>query len=301
MTDLGAVITQTTHGTSQEGFEAEWREIGLLTVDGDLVNRIEAFDEADLDAALARFEELHPQAPRLENTASQTAKRFLTRFGPGEWDAMAELLADNYSLDDRRRVVGAGFRQGRDAQVVDMRAIAEVWITNVRSTVIAIRGERLALMRVRHSSSDQHPEAFHTETLVVGEINADERIVAAVSFDPDDVDAAFEEFERRYLAGEAAAHSHTWSVIVEAHAALNRHELPAATRDWVNIDHRRLAMIEAGDLTASIRAGWDLAPDSSIYVEAVHRLSSLGAVVTWAGRGTSREGFDAESQAGSAF
>ncbi len=64
----------------------------------------------------------------------------------------------------------------------------------------------------------------------------------------------------------------------------------------MNIDHRRLAMIETGDLTASIRAGWDLAPDSGIYVEAVHRLSNLGAVVTWAGHGTSREGFDSESK-----
>ena len=42
------------HGTSQEGFDAEWRGIDFLTVDGDLLNRCEVFDEADLDAALAR-------------------------------------------------------------------------------------------------------------------------------------------------------------------------------------------------------------------------------------------------------
>ena len=45
--------------------------IELLTVDGDRINRCEIFDEADLDAALARFDELQPQAPRLENAASQ--------------------------------------------------------------------------------------------------------------------------------------------------------------------------------------------------------------------------------------
>ena len=33
--------------------------IDLLTVEGDLINRCEMFDEADLDAALARFEELN--------------------------------------------------------------------------------------------------------------------------------------------------------------------------------------------------------------------------------------------------
>ena len=48
------------HGTSQEGFDAEWRGIDVLTVDGDLVNRSELFDEADLDAALARFERAQP-------------------------------------------------------------------------------------------------------------------------------------------------------------------------------------------------------------------------------------------------
>ena len=58
-------------------------------------------------------------------------------------------------------------------------------------------------------------------------------------FDLDDIDAAFEELDARYLAGEAAAHAHTWSVIAGAYAAFNRHELPATTPDWVNIDHRR--------------------------------------------------------------
>ena len=47
-------------GTSQEGFDAEWRVIASLTVEGDLINRCEIFDEADLDAALARFDELSP-------------------------------------------------------------------------------------------------------------------------------------------------------------------------------------------------------------------------------------------------
>ena len=57
-------------------------------------------------------------------------------------------------------------------------------------------------------------------------------------FDLDDIDAAFEELDARYLAGEAAAHAHTWSVISKAYAALNRRELAATTPDWVNIDHR---------------------------------------------------------------
>ena len=64
LSDLGAVVTHTAHGTSQEGFDAEWRMIDLLTVEGDLINRCEIFDEADLDAALARFDELERPTPR---------------------------------------------------------------------------------------------------------------------------------------------------------------------------------------------------------------------------------------------
>ena len=61
LSDLGAVFTWAGHGTSQEGFEAEWRGINVLTVEGDLINRGEIFDEADIDAALGRFEELQPR------------------------------------------------------------------------------------------------------------------------------------------------------------------------------------------------------------------------------------------------
>ena len=100
---------------------------------------------------------------------------------------------------------------------------------------MATRGERLALMRARFSDRDRGPEAFLTEVLGIVEIDADERIVAVVTFDLDDIDAAFEELDARYLAGEAAAHAHTWSVIAGAYAAFNRHELPA-TR---GLGHRR--------------------------------------------------------------
>ena len=117
LSDLGAVVTHTAKGTSQEGFDAEWRMIDVLTVEGDLINRCEVFDEADLDAALARFDELHPQAPRLENAASRVDERFLAYFAARDWDAMAEILADDYSSDDRRRVVNAGVRHGRDADI----------------------------------------------------------------------------------------------------------------------------------------------------------------------------------------
>ena len=94
------------------------------------------------------------------------------------------------------------------------------------SKVIATRGERLILSLVSLSGDDQRPEPFQTEMLRVFEINADERITARVLFDRDDIDAAFDDLDARYLAGEAAAHPQSWSAAASGVTATNRHEVP---------------------------------------------------------------------------
>ena len=178
-----------------------------------------------------------------------------------------------------------------------MRATADLGITNVTSTVVATRGERLMLVRGLYSRLDQGSDAFVTEVLNLFETNADDQIAASVVFGFDELDAALDELDARYLGGEAAPHAHTWSVITEAYAVLNRHELPATTPDWVNIDHRRGTSFAPGDMTDNMRALWDQTPDFSIYIETVHLLSNRGAVVTHTAKGTSQEGFDAEWRA----
>ena len=249
------------------------------------------FDEADLDAALGLLRTTAPQAPRLENAASQVDERLLACFGARNWDAMADMMADDYYQDDRRRVVNVGLRQGRDVAIAAAQETAEL---DVRSEVVATRGERLFLGRAQWSGPDQEPEAFHTDVLRVVETNADERIVAHVWFDVDDFDAAFAELDARYLAGEAATHAHTWSVVAKACSALNRRELFSTTPDWVNIDHRQGIAFAPGDLTAYVRSAWDLLSDGGVYIETAHRLSNLGAVVTWTGHASSREGSHVE-------
>jgi hypothetical protein len=294
LNNLGAVVTHAAHGTSHEGFDAEWRGVQILTVEGDMVSRSEIFDERDIDAALAKFDELGRPTPRLENTASQVVERFLAHFTARDWDAMAENLVVDYSSDDRRRVVNAGIRQGRDGEIENYRAAANLGFTHVTTAVIATRGERLVLSRVRSSARDQQLEPFGMEVLGVTAINADDRIAAVVVFDPDDIDAAFDELDARYVAGKAAAHLHTWSIVAGAYATLNRRELPSTTPDWVNIDHRRVTTIAPGDLIAFIRAAWDLERDICNRIETVHRLNDLGAAVTRVSNETSQQGFDAE-------
>ncbi|MEB4211376.1 BTAD domain-containing putative transcriptional regulator [Mycobacterium sp. 94-17] len=294
LSDLGAVVSQSTHGTSTDGFDAEWREVTLLTLDGDLINRIEVFDEADLDAALARFEELQSRARRLENAASKVVERFWACLASRDWAAMADTMASDFTSHDHRRVVNAGVLRGRDANMANMRAVAEVGFEALTSAAIATRGQRLALSRIRGSVHGFEAGETSADMLGMFEIDADNRFTAGAIFDSDDIDIAFAELDRRYLAGEAAAFAQTWSVVAGVYDALNRHELPATTPAWANIDHRRLASIGRGDLTAYVRAAWRDTPDINIYVEAVHRLSDRGVVITYAAHGTSQEGFDAE-------
>jgi hypothetical protein len=295
LSELGAVVTSVTHETSQEGFEAEWRGISVLTTAGDFIDRLEVFDEADLDAAIAQFDQLSRPAPRLENAASQVGERFWKHFAAREWAAMAELIADDIFSDDRRRVVNGGIRRGRGDHMADMRGIAEVLPDEVITpTVIATRGARLALTRICGLNRGLGPGEVTAELFSVVELDADNRIVAHIGFDVEDIEAAFEDLDARYLAGEAALYRQTWSVIAGARAGFNRHELPATTPDPVYIDHRPVVGVEAVALAASLSAVWDITSDASAYIEAVHRLSEAGAVITQVLKMTSQEGFDAE-------
>jgi hypothetical protein len=291
LTNLGAVITWATNAISQQGFEAEWWQPSVVMIEGDMINRAELFDAADIDRALARFEELNSPAPQLENAATRARARAADPYNRRDVEGFVALAHGRYE-DRRKGLRDEGAADAKFAHAV-LSETPRSWRLEIEP--VAIRGDRLALTHEVFRDIDHADRPITVELMTLTEVADDELVSYTVFFDPDDINGALEELDARYLAGEADTNAQTWSVIARAYAALNRRELPPATPDWVNIDRRRLAMIEAGGLTASIRAAWDLAPDSGIYIETVHRLSKLGAVLTWAGHGTS-QGFEAESR-----
>jgi hypothetical protein len=141
---------------------------------------------AELDAAHARFEqEAHRQVRRLDNAASQAGERYMAHFAARDWDALAKVLADDIVTDDRRRVVNAGIRRGRDGEIANLRAIVDTGLgTHLTSVVIAARGQRLILARA--SGHDRGSAEFGADSLSVVEINSHNQIAAVVVFDPDD-------------------------------------------------------------------------------------------------------------------
>ncbi len=198
-----------------------------------------------------------------------------------------------HSHDDRRRVVSAGTLRGRDDVIADVSALADIGAQNSRQK---------SLRPVASTSSQscpilgQRPAAgsLPRRCLRPRRDHADDQIGAHITFDLDDIDAAFEELDGRYLAGEAAAHAHTWSVVAGAIAAFNRHELPDSTPDFVLVDHRQFAIIEADALNGYTRVAWDQTPDLTIRIESVYLLNGVGSVFAIVAHGTSQDGFDAE-------
>ena len=111
---------------------------------------------------------------------------FLAHFAGREWDAMPQILGDNFSYDDRRRVVGSESEMVETPTSRTCGRAPTCGPQNVTPTVMATRGERLVLAHLRFPGRDQGPEAFVTDVLGIIEINADERMVAFVSFELDD-------------------------------------------------------------------------------------------------------------------
>ena len=164
--------------------------------------------------------------------------------------------------------------------IADMRAVADDWRHGYFvDRHCDPRGASRPLRR-RVCRTAIGPRHFRIEVLGIVEIDADERIVALVAFDLDDIDAAFEELDARYLAGEAAAHAHTWSVI----AGLTPRSTGANFPNDAGLGHRRppaaAHTVEASD-QQHLRASGISRRTSASTCESVHRLSDFGAVVTY--------------------
>src|SRR5206468_1846228 len=154
------------------------------------------------------------------------------------------------------------------ANIKDAQATVDVGFAMTMLGVLATRGRGLALTGIRVSGRD--PEAIQNDALQIMATDADEKIAAVVIFDLDDFDAAIAELDARYVAGEAAAHARTWSMIAAAYSGFNRREFSTKTPDWVSIDHRRGAHFAPGEFVAYIQAAWEDSPDTKAYIRAVH-------------------------------
>ena len=86
----------------------------------ELLRRLDAFPGriplGELEAALARFDELSRPTPLLENTAARVFHRVWSYYAAWDWDALAANVSDDYLGIDRRLVIRADVQHGPDAR-----------------------------------------------------------------------------------------------------------------------------------------------------------------------------------------
>lgn len=174
----------------------------LLVRDG-LVQVLELFATEELDAAIARFDELTALEARAPQTlAERTAKESIEGFVAQDWEGLGP-IAEGAVVDDRRRGLGSTIElEHLDANLNGFLAGTD--FSHVEWTTVATRGELLVLVEIRWTASNSDGGPMEGEVIQLHEVNDEGQCVAIVQFDPADIEAALEELDARYRAGEGA-------------------------------------------------------------------------------------------------
>ena len=267
----------------------------LLTLwsfgEGGLVERVEWFDPDRDDEALARFVEVSREpttSPRFENAATRVLAQHVAAWNDHDWERYSAAFPPECRHVDRRSHVQLDL--DRDKFLEYARMTFEMRGSRILQELLATRGERLALARSRwEGSSGGDVGPTEIDSLFVAETNERGELAAYVRFDPDALDAAFEELDARYDAGEAARYARPGSP-----------ERYVRARDWdalasafapgyVLEDHRPagvFALHSVDEYVASVRAMFELAPDACLRVYHMLGMNERGALAIGGWEGT---------------
>jgi ketosteroid isomerase-like protein len=292
--DDGAVFVTRGRGTTSDGARLENLVAWVMVVDGGRLRRFEWFDIEDADEALARFEEL--RAPTRVLTPPNAAVRARDRNGAAydarDWDALRELVTDDFVLEERRR--SASVRGDVETFIATGQYIVDIDPDiQVERELLGTAGDRVAIERCLHTSPATD-SVF--ETIFVTEVDEQGGIRAILVFEIDDRVAAFEEAYARFIAGEGAGSAALEQGFAFARA-LNRQnfdDLRATFHDeFAFADHRPTGVLPAGDADGYVNLMRTLADLASEY--AFERSRHLAwderrALTLGQGRGTSVDG-----------
>ncbi|MBV8957375.1 MAG: nuclear transport factor 2 family protein, partial [Actinobacteria bacterium] len=214
--------------TGPAGGTYEHPRLLVSTIDEDgRVSCRESFELEQLEQAWARFHELSGGGDEIANDASRVYERVVRLALADRYDEVRELMAANRVRDDRR--TGLMSRQeGAEASIENLRAVMQLGIAGVDVDVVALRGERLALLETHW-----HGE-FEVAVLGVVGLDATGRSDLVVDFDSDALGDALEELDRLYiemLPPAEAAQTRVHAALVQAH---NRRDWDAFRRCWAD-------------------------------------------------------------------
>jgi class 3 adenylate cyclase/ketosteroid isomerase-like protein/tetratricopeptide (TPR) repeat protein len=262
------------------------------------------FEPDDVDAALAELDERYlatldePAAGRLENVATRTAMRYSHTLYAKDWDALGQLMTEDSVWDDRRPGLRSVVR-GREARLENTKAIVAIGVTRAEYTPIALRGDRLALARnVLRGDADS---IFEAEVLMVTEVDDQGRVTATVVLDVGDVDAAFDELDGRYLAGEGRPCADIVRLGFEGSRIYNDRDWDAYADffndDMVMVDRRPAGagtISGRGELVRYLQTLIDMAPGARMATTEVPAVAGDRVLMRLRVHGTTPEGAEIE-------
>ena len=190
----------TTCGTTADGNAYAWEFIQVMraAADGRALNR-DLYADTQWTEALARFDQWSAAPPR-DNTAVQTWAGIIAARAGSDPSAAIDLVAPDVFGIDRRAGVSVHDLVGRDAVAANAAAIEELFGVASRTfNVVAVRGDRLALLRAQITNAD----GFGISGLMVVEVNDAGEMIRCVYFDETAMEGALEELDSRFTHIEA--------------------------------------------------------------------------------------------------
>ena len=294
--DRGAVFTQSVQATSRDGFNGKWRDVVVLTVDGDMINHCEVFDEADFDDAVARFDELMTTAPRIENAATRANTTVAAAFNRRDIGAYLAAFDAAARYDDRRK----GLRSDGPIDSEFVQSMFSVASPHLRLEVevVGIRGQHFALSRYMFRDFEGADPSITVEVLLVAEVTDAGLMSVSVMFDPDDIDGAFNELTARWIASGEVAHPEVIETAQRVLEALNRHDWDAFETRCTGatyINHRQLRSGDTFvDYLTSVQVWVSLVPDLWVEPTEIFAYSAVALLGHYVAKGTSSEGLAIE-------
>lgn len=246
--DAGVVSNVLMSGTFRSA-PVEWvAETVWMVADG-RIWRAEYFPAGEVTAAITRFDELarsrDPGEHEPWNEADRLTRRFVELFDDRSSDAWLEMLDPDVVAEDRRPIVGSTVvglethRVGWTSATSDRRLVSSC-------ETIAVRGDRLALHRLRHAADDG---SSSWEMLRVSRWNDRGLVDHSIAFAFEDLPAAIAELDRLFLEEYATSHvGDAFRVFSRAGAAVAAGDIDGYLAflgpSTVMVDHRRLGWPE---------------------------------------------------------
>jgi ketosteroid isomerase-like protein len=252
--------------------------------------RWDLYAVAELEAARQRYDDIHAE-PQFENLATRHGAALRAAWNARDWNGVLATLAPSQRQSDQRS--HAQLVLDSSDRLADMRTQFDLGLVNTSFTLLATRGERLALYRTALATPSGDIEFPYLSILAV---DADGLEVDSAIFDADDVDGAFAALDDMFARGEAAPFAERWTNIRRFARRYGRIDVEEHARgiadDYVLVDHRPLGWGRL-DKAGYLEQLWiinDLSPDAVSRIDHVPGLCGRATFVVTTTIGTAGSG-----------